>query len=567
MASCSTSNSNSLSGNLLPQLASKQRPFELCTQEASCSESTTSDDDYIFSDFKSLAAKDEKLRELLPHLEALQRVKSYMKAFLERKAEKVRRGEDVDSTDSEDEDTEKVFPFTLVRFYQNKTEMIKLQLRSFIFKLWLRRIDLTRSVDEDKYSSLQDFEHAIHNARENIKEYRDFIYKEYHNQEELQQMCPFYEESLEKALGKVLEEKSKAGFEMTEEDFVRFDCHASRLCALLGLRLDFLDRLKEMPPEHRHHRTLSDWIEIFLEKNLESATSTDRNSLTKELLVSMGFDPLSAAVKTIMARSFTSSAQHHIEACEWAKLFIADEFKYNPLLSPLSFRFPFQSNLTNTWFQLPSIADDESESIEDPCHVNIKNLETKASHASRLTQSTLSDFVLQDERNIILYHGTDHHSAADILVRGIDLCAGRQKRDFSCGSGFYLTDSSDDALNWATSTTAKPAILVFQVTRDHLDETKKLSLFENEERWRQVVFSFRTGQGTARTRKSLSSYDLIEGPVATVTRSDTSEELLFEPKPSSYQMCLISDDFAEDFQQNLHSILFFDISETNYITE
>ena len=567
MASCSTSNSSSPSGDLLPQLASKQRPFELCTQEASCSESTTPDDDYIFSDFKSLAAKDEKLRELLPHLEALQRVKSYIKAFLQRKAEKIRRGEDEDSTDSEDEDTEIVFPFTLVRFYENKTEMIKLQLRSFIFKLWLRRIDLTRSEDEEKYSSLQDFEHAIHNAQENIKEYRDFLYKEYHNQEELQQMCPFYEERLEKALSKVLEQKSKAGFEMTEEDFVRFDCHRSRLCALLGLRLDFLDRLKEMPPEHRHHRTLSDWIEIFLETNRGSVISTDRNSLTKELLVSMGFDPLSAVVETIMARSFTASAQHHIEACEWAKLFIADEFKYNPLLSPLFVRFPFQSNLTNTWFQLPSIADDENESNEDPCHVNIKNLVTKASHASRLAKTTLSDFVLQDERNIILYHGTDHHSAADILFRGIDLGAGRQKRDFSCGSGFYLTNSLDDALNWATSITAKPAILVFQVTREHLDETQKLSLFENEESWRQIVFSFRMGQGTARTRKSLSSYDVIEGPMATVMRSDTSEELLFEPKPSSYQMCLISDDFAEEFQQNLHSILFLDISETNYITE
>ena len=333
-----------------------------------------------------------------------------------------------------------------------------------------------------------------------------------------------------------------------------------RLCALLGLKLNFLDRLEELAPEFRDHWTLSDWIVTFLGNNCESACSTDKNSLTKELLDAIGFDSLSTSAETILSRYLSAgSAQQHIEACEWAEIFVKDEFKYNPLLSSRTDQFPFQSSLTNTWFQLPSIAESKNNN-DDLCHVNIINLVTKASHASRLTQSTLSDFVLQDERNIILYHGTDHHSAADILVRGIDLCAGRQKRDFSCGSGFYLTNSLDDALNWATSTTAKPAILVFQVTRKHLDETQRLSLFENEERWHQIVSSFKTGQRTARTRKSLCSYDFIEGPMATVTQCDASEELLFEPKPSSYQMCLISDDFAEEFQQNLQSALFLDIS-------
>ena len=62
------------------------------------------------------------------------------------------------------------------------------------------------------------------------------------------------------------------------------------------------------------------------------------------------------------------------------------------------------------------------------------------------------------------------------------------------------------------------------------------------------------------TQQILTKYDLIEGPLATAVRSGGSSndgEPVFEPKPSSYQMCLISDDFAESFEQYLHSILFY----------
>ena len=114
MATCfttSSSNSSTLSGNLLPKLLSKQRPFEYGRHDESFSEeSSPLDDECVFSDFKSLASKDENFRELLPHFEALKRVKSFMKTFLQEKAAKIRRGEDEDSTDSEDEEIKVVVP-------------------------------------------------------------------------------------------------------------------------------------------------------------------------------------------------------------------------------------------------------------------------------------------------------------------------------------------------------------------------------------------------------------------------------------------------------------------------
>ena len=95
------------------------------------------------------------------------------------------------------------------------------------------------------------------------------------------------------------------------------------------------------------------------------------------------------------------------------------------------------------------------------------NLETKERLSKRVQEILLEDKDNdEDEEHILLFHGTDHQSAKNILsVRGIYLNAGRQKRDFSYGKGFYLSKNFDEALNWANCTTAKPAILIFKANR------------------------------------------------------------------------------------------------------
>ena len=569
MAFCSTSTSQS--GTTLPELPVKLQPFvPMCFEDCfSADNLDTEYNDCVSTVLKCWAATDKKLLEWVTIFEAQNRMKTTMNMFLKEEAERVKKSfvqyqtkgtderEDSEDSDSGDEENE-VRLMVPLGFLEDKAALTQLEVRSFIFKIWARGIQRTRKEDQDKYKSLQDFEHAIHNAQESIKHFKDFISdRPRYKGEELLVMCSYHEDHLEKASNKTLEEKEKAGFEMLEEDVVIFCSNKARICALLGLQLDFLDRLDEIPPEDHDHFLLCDWIVTFLSNNYESVNSIDKNCLTKDLLAAIGFDPMSSAVETIMARA--GSTQHHIEACEMAELFIRDEFKYNPLLYSMVGRFPILSDLTNCWFQLPPSTTDEKEeeSNEDLCHVNIINLVTKESHAT--TQSMFSDLVSEDEQNVVLFHGTDHQSASDILFRGIDLCAGRQKRDFSCGSGFYLTENFDEALIWANSTTAKPAILIFRVNRrEQLDDARKLNLYENGEKWREIVSSFRSGKRTAKTRKSLSEYDLIEGPAATITRNE-SGELVTEAKPSSYQMCLISEDFADNFRQTLHSVMFLDV--------
>ena len=569
MATSSTAGSPSVQ---VHQELTKLQPVEFSSRENSFSETRLDGkyDECLSSHLKTLAPKDKKLRELIPRLEAEERIQYAAKrievarrTFLKEEADKIKislEGRKDEGSAEEEESKLQVFvPIEMLEIQEEISLVTHLEVQSLTCKLWLRRIQFIWQRDKLRYKDLQDFERTILGAQEVIKEYRSFVHKRSHFDREKVETDLNYRDRLKSSLAKALKEKEKSKFEMLEDDVLRFLSNRDRISALLGLRVDFLDRLEDVPLEDRDHLTLCDWIVTFLRKNYESVGLVDKSCPSKEFLASIGFDPLSSAVETIMARA--RNLHQHIDVCELAEIYIKDEFKYNLLLSPVTFRFPFQSNLTNSWFQLPRNIDLKEEVANQVWQVNILNFVTEESLAPGTICSKLSDLMsLKDGKTVVLFHGTDHQSACDILFRGIDLCQGRQKRDFSCGSGFYLTDHSEEALNWAKNTTAKPALLVFRVNRqEYLDHAEKLNLFENEQRWIEIVSSFRSGKKTAKTRKSLRAYDLIEGPVARKRRNEVSDETVYDPKPSSYQMCLNSDDFADTFRKTLHSIIFLKI--------
>lgn len=391
MASCSTAG----------PLRNTREKFEFRRQGSSSSESSESSDDYVLSDPKTLAAKDKNLLEFLPYLRTL--IAADMESFHE---------EDTDKEDEKPENDETNSKMA----HLEMTTAEKLENRSFIFKLWLRQILLTSESEGEKAKNAnpQDFEHAIYSAQEVIARYLSFIYKkkENYNTEKLETMLLYYEKHLEEVCSKVLAEKARSGFEMSEENEDRYvNCPNSRLCSLLGLRLDFLDRLKEIPPRFRDHRPPLDWITTFLWNNFKSLSK--KSSLNRELLLSIGFDPLASAVDTILARA--SNMAHHIEACEWAERFIIDEFKYNILLCQHGGKSQFEGNRKNEWFQLPK--EEEEQVFQAPSSVFIMNLEVKGSEISQRTQDLLSE--CEGDEHLYLFHGTDHESAGNILREGM----------------------------------------------------------------------------------------------------------------------------------------------------
>ena len=430
---------------------------------------------------------------------------------------------------------------------ENAPGLLELEVLTMIIKLWLRRIQQTK---QDQRKTLQDFENKLYRVlSERVEPYKRFLASNKSKDPDLP-MLHHYIERLSEACDGLMKEKMKVNFQMPEEDRRRLDKHTVFVCSLLGLRLDFLDRLEKMPPETRDHQTLYYWIVNFLRNNNETLSKTEKSSSSyKEQLYAIGFDPLSSAVESILERA--GSMEQHIEACEWAERGIQDEFKYNVLLTQRSKRFPIEIG--------------ERDELLEKDDVIVANVLTKKSESSMRTQSMLRKFEPYDEQMVVLFHGTDHQSACDIMSgRGIHLGAGRKKRDFSSGAGFYLTKNLDEALSWAYSTTVKPAILVFRVELDFLNKASKLDLNEGDglTKWREIVNFFRLDKGPGNLRSSLSAYDLIEGKSARATRSGLTNgnDLMFEQNPSSYQMCLISKKFAEMFQEKLHSIFFYDIS-------
>lgn len=448
--------------------------------------------------------------------------------------------------------------FKTIPHFLNATDLLNnLETTSICYKVLLNRIQLTYKNKETKGSKreqLDDLQCAIYEALQIIKELQ-YLAKE-HFQSRKQEIFE-YINRLE-YVGKVVRKIQKETELILNKDKDRC-IETVRVCSLLGLRLEFLDHLEEISPRIRNHRSVSEWIVTFLRENYESRSSSEKASLSRKLLVSIGFDSMSSSVETVLARSRAGNMQQHIEPCEWAEIFLEDEFKYNFLLSPQADKFPFQSDLINTWFQ-HSTENKNGESI----HVRTVNLVTEECETSGTTAcSRLYDVLreLEQEQHVVLFHGTDHDSAKGILVGGIDLSAGRQKRDFSCGLGFYLTKNCSDALNWAKSITAKPAILMFYVKRDCFDKFRKQIFLETSPddmiKWHKVVSSCRTGKLTAEIQKVFTEFDFMEGPKAIIKGRNEADEFLFEPKPSSHQICLFAEDLANVFHENLHSILFF----------
>lgn len=331
-----------------------------------------------------------------------------------------------------------------------------------------------------------------------------------------------------------------------------------RVCSCLGLRIDFLDHLGNFSRRIRNHRSVRDWIVKFLWENYESLRFDEKSSLKKELLLAIGFES-TGSIETVLTRSLAGNMQQHLEAWEWAAIFVEDEFKYNLLLSPQVEKFPFQCNSTDTWFQ----KSQNNSFNEEEGSVKIKNVSLEKGAMHEKTGSILSELCMEQDQFTVFFHGTDHDSAKDIFQRGVDLTTGRQRRDFSSGLGFYVTKDFRIALNWAKSITSKPVLLIFQVQRSFADRFRKKSFFENCAddmiEWEKVVASFRSGNITPEIQKLVKDLDFMEGPEAILIGRNEIDELIFERKPRSHQMCFFSETIAEEFSRSLNSMIFYSL--------
>ena len=325
-----------------------------------------------------------------------------------------------------------------------------------------------------------------------------------------------------------------------------------RACHALGLRVDFLHRsaYDQLPKHCAQHLTTEEWICNFLKENYKAEKQLSEPASLSDgtLLQRIGFRYDTA--DTVLNRA--SAMSEHLDIADWLELYVRDEFKYNPVISGIKPKFPFRHESHEQWLALVN-----NSRRNQHRRINALNLERRPNNSTSYPeQGGCRSFPrdLEDETHRVLFHGTDHESARHIIFRGIRTTQGRKNRDFSSGCGFYLTDDLEHAVEWAFSSTRKPAVLVYRVRRNVLETSAGYSLVGKEKanKWVDFVKQYRSGKPSKKLRKSVRDYDYVEG-----ARSLSSRECVPTPIDKSYQMCVISVELAERLDGFLHSVVFY----------
>lgn len=220
--------------------------------------------------------------------------------------------------------------------------------------------------------------------------------------------------------------------------------------------------------------------------------------------------------------------------------------------------FPYQKDTLNEWFSSENpllVEDKERERTLNIMNVNKNGKSTKCYRT--LKDGKLFPESLAGDSFEAYYHGTNHTGAQKIIENGIKLSAGKMAQDFSCGDGFYLFQSFDEALNWAGHRHGNPAVLCFRVKKTELrgDSYRRLDLSGNKQKWEEVVSKFWQVKNLRTIRKEFREYHFIEGPQASWKNRQLHKPIQLN---GTYQLCVREKICARLFDQNLHSIVFFE---------
>lgn len=156
----------------------------------------------------------------------------------------------------------------------------------------------------------------------------------------------------------------------------------------------------------------------------------------------------------------------------------------------------------------------------------------------------------QKMKEIIVYHGGTE------IVEHPNCRIGRRNLDF--GQGFYVTDISKQAVDWARLVADKkgkhPVLNRYRMKRDEILAEGRCKVFEAYDKdWLEFIVASRRGLDVA------SNYDYIEGGVANdrvvdtvnlyiagLMDEETALRRLSEHRPNN-QMCLLSQSLTDKY--------------------
>ena len=213
---------------------------------------------------------------------------------------------------------------------------------------------------------------------------------------------------------------------------------------------------------------------------------------------------------------------NHISTLDFAHIFIRALFKYDLLLTDQISNLPQQSENFNVGYTVDGCGNEGP-----PRKIVCQNFNQTDNLDEELGRFFFGNLGQQrqaedsEEKDFSYwYHGTDCSSASAIVEIGIDEEKGTEKRDFSDGKGFYLSDNFERAKQWALDRGVMggfSAILRYKIPKNCLKDGIVLSKDrpEDMEVWKDIIRHCRSGKKQKREMKSkLAKASFIIGPLS-----------------------------------------------------
>ena len=287
------------------------------------------------------------------------------------------------------------------------------------------------------------------------------------------------------------------------------------LCSVLGLNDEFANRLTNLNPGMREHKSDFYFLSCFLKECYESSDPEDLSDDTARLR-KMGFtENRSNVVANWIAKQ---PLPEHKSIFAWVQVYLKNLFNYDIFLNNCVSTFPYNENYLNAWFRTGVQRDGGEGGRSVQAAISAINTTTTEQAEARIQEKT-TEFRKSNPNGHLYFHGTDHKSAKDILENGIKLREGEARCDFSHREGFYVTNDFEYALDYAHAKVKASAVIIFNISDDYLGSLQCLDLIGSRKHkdWVSVTNFFRSGEKMRldqRLYNQIENCQYIIGPIS-----------------------------------------------------
>ncbi|XP_055887222.1 uncharacterized protein LOC129926527 isoform X2 [Biomphalaria glabrata] len=325
------------------------------------------------------------------------------------------------------------------------------------------------------------------------------------------------------------------------------------LIIYLGLNTDFEHWIESLKTDERHCQDYRYYILQFLEAN-EQNLEYDPNDiglagLSKKLML-LGFtkDRSEAIAKNISTDVIDLQTPLY-----WAKRYLVNEFIFHSILFELS-NFPYSKENTDQWFKQEILRKNGADSIS--LNINMFNCTNKNQENTRLILEFLTKIKDEDEDSRLYFHGTTYDAVKSILTSGIKLGEGKEKKDFSSGDGFYLSEKLENAEEWASNRCG--AVIVYKVQKDFVDAELEngLDVTNDKQKWDSIVKLCRSHYADQKLkRKLLKGITFVRGPISLKPRGSSAAGW----GRAEIQLCIREEEYSIRFGslENICGVIFY----------